>query len=267
MGVANVVRRSSQVSYPEVAPRLSRHQESEASGIHQEAIGRRPVQSSGRSSVERPKRHKILDDRQVSGVRREQRYTVDIGRGGDRKINRAAARLAATLGHRGGKPTPFPCHGGIDWKRVERRLNHAESLRTPRTLVRVSRDEHTKMELRKRDDTDRCLNPGRNAGADDGRGVEENATHAKGSTNPVENRSRSPDRPLGGGVWKTASSDGPPTQARLAAGPSSATGLPETVITNCSPASARRRTSPTLLRNSFWGIVTITGYGSRSATN
>ncbi len=232
------------------------------------ARGRKQKPNRGdASSVERPKRHKILNDDEVSGIRREQRDTVDVGRGGDRKIDRAAARLAPTLGHRGGKPTPFPCHAGIDRKGIESRLDDAKSLRAPGTLVRVGRDEHAKMELRKRDDTDRGLKPGRNSGTDDGRGVEEDATHAKGSTSPVENRPRSSERLRGGGVSKTASSEGPPTQARLAAGPSSATGLPETVTTNRSPASARRRTSPTLLRNSFWGIVTITGHGSRSATH
>ena len=53
----------------------------------------------------------------------------------------------------------------------------------------------------------------------------------------------------------TVLSAGPLTQERRAAGPSSATGLPATVIVKRSPASARRSTSPTLLRSSFWGIV------------
>src|ERR1019366_9999084 len=89
-------------------------------------------------------------------------------------------------------------------------------------------------------------------------GVEQDAAHAKGAASAPGKRSRSAARVRGAGVLNTASSAGPETQVRLAAGPSSATGRPETVIVNRSPASARRSTSPTLLRSSFWGIV-VTG--------
>src|SRR5204862_7110326 len=68
------------------------------------------------------------------------------------------------------------------------------------------------------------------------------------------------------GVSKAALRLGPLTQRRFPAGPSRATGRPATVIVNSSPASARRSTSPTLLRSSFWGIVGIVQRGSSSAT-
>jgi hypothetical protein len=67
------------------------------------------------------------------------------------------------------------------------------------------------------------------------------------------------------GVSHTRARRAPLTQRRRWAGPSWATGRPATVIVNSSPASARRTTSATLLRNSFCGIVG-TAAGGSSAT-
>jgi len=109
-----------------------------------------PAASVARTSqVEGSDSHEIVDDGQVSGIRGEKRDTVDVGRGGDRKVDGSAAWLSAAGGDSGGEATPFACHAGIDGKRVECGLDHAESLRPQRSLVRVRRNEYPKVEFGK----------------------------------------------------------------------------------------------------------------------
>ena len=78
---------------------------------------------------------------------------------------------------------------------------------------------------------------------------------AKTSAISAGSRARSLASVFGGGVCQTRCRAGPATHCRGRAGPRRATGRPATVTVNSSPASARRRTSPTLFRSSFWGIV------------
>lgn len=66
---------------------------------------------------------------------------------------------------------------------------------------------------------------------------------------------RSASSVCGAGVCQMRRRSGPVTHWRGRAGPSRATGRPDTVTVNSSPASARRSTSPTLFRSCFWGIV------------
>ena len=74
---------------------------------------------------------------------------MDVGRSGDRKVDGSPPWLSAAFGDSGGEATPFACHASIDGQRVECCLDHAESLRPERALVRVRRNEHPKMKLSK----------------------------------------------------------------------------------------------------------------------
>ena len=55
-----------------------------------------------RSSAQRLDAYEVVDDREVGDIGGQQRDVVDVGSGGDREIDRAAARLATALGDRGG---------------------------------------------------------------------------------------------------------------------------------------------------------------------
>ncbi len=81
--------------------------------------------------------------------------------------------------------------------------------------------------------------------------------YSNGLTIEAGNRSRSAPSVFGAGPCQTARNAGPLTHRLCMAGPSCATGRPATVIVISSPASARRSTSPTLLRSSFCGMVAI----------
>lgn len=74
---------------------------------------------------------------------------MDVGGGSDRKIDRSAAWLSPALGDRRREATPFACHSSIDGERVECCLDHTESLRSQRSLVGVSGNEHPKVKFRK----------------------------------------------------------------------------------------------------------------------
>lgn len=52
----------------------------------------------------------VVDDREVRGVRREQRHIMDVCGRGDREVDRTAARPSATLGDRRREPPPLACH-------------------------------------------------------------------------------------------------------------------------------------------------------------
>ena len=196
-------------------------------------------------------RDEVADDCQVGCVGGEQWNAVDVGGRGDHEVDGSSSWLPAALGDRGGESAPLACHRRVDWECVERGLDHTEALSAPCALVRIRRDERAEMQLGERRNADRRLDVGGGPGADQDRGVEQDPGHANGSTSDAGNRSRSSANVRGTGVSNTVASADPLTQDRRAAGPSSATGLPATVIVNRSPASARRRTSPTLLRSSF----------------
>src|ERR1044072_400811 len=208
-------------------------------------------------SVKTANFEEVRDDREIGGVRCEEWHAVDACRRRDHKIHCALAWAPAALGDRGRKAAPFAGDRRIDRQRIEGRLDDPEALRAACSLVCLARGEDAEMQLRERRDADRALELAWICGTDQHGRVEEDATHANGSVSSPCSRVRSSSRVRGGGVSKTRRRSGPLTHRRFAAGPSRATGLPATVIVNSSPASARRRTSPTLLRSSFWGIVVM----------
>jgi hypothetical protein len=57
----------------------------------------------------------------------EQRNAVDVGGGGDRKVDRTPTRPAASVAHSGGQASPLPGDVGTDRQRIERGLDRAES--------------------------------------------------------------------------------------------------------------------------------------------
>jgi hypothetical protein len=180
---------------------------------------------------------------------------MHVGRRRDHEVNRATSGLPATFGHGRCEPTPLPSDRCVDRKRIERGFYDAEPLRPPGTFVRIGRDKNPKVKLGERCCADRAFQVPGAGGPDQDGCIEYAAVQENGSPSPAGKRCRSAARLRGAGVSNTPRRLGPPTQRRLGAGPSRATGRPATVIVNSSPASARRRTSETLLRSSFCGMV------------
>ena len=103
---------------------------------------------------------------------------MDVGGCRNREVDRSSARQSATLGDRRRESAPLACHGRVDRERVEGSLDDAESLRTQCPLVRVRRDQGSKVKLRQGSDADGALEFCGDPGSNQHGGVEEDAAHA-----------------------------------------------------------------------------------------
>jgi hypothetical protein len=139
-------------------------------------------------SGEWPDVDEVLDDGEVGGVGGEEWYAVDVGGCRDREIDGAPAWLSAALGDCGGEAAPFAGHGSVNGERVERSLDHAETLRAECSLVRIGCDQSSEMKFGEGGDADDSLELFGDSGPDEYGGVEEDAAHVKGSTNAPGNR-------------------------------------------------------------------------------
>ena len=70
---------------------------------------RRPLRTAWAECAPR----QVVDDREVGGVGREESHAVDVGGGGDREVDRSAARPSAALGDRGREASPFPGNASV----------------------------------------------------------------------------------------------------------------------------------------------------------
>lgn len=92
---------------------------------------------------------------EVSEVVSEQDRVMGGGRGGDRKVRGASARLAPPGGDHRLKPTPFTCDPIVDREGIGKaRLNRAEASSSDRPRLLVGRDQQPKVQLGDRYDTD-----------------------------------------------------------------------------------------------------------------
>jgi hypothetical protein len=72
---------------------------------------------------------------------------VDVRRGCDHKIERATARLPASVNDGRRKSPPFTRNGGVDGQWIERRLNDAEALRSTGPLVFLTSNKNAEVKL------------------------------------------------------------------------------------------------------------------------
>src|SRR5215218_2920468 len=136
-------------------------------------------------------------------------------------------------------------------------LDESQLRGTAGTLSRVGGDQGSEIELRERNGADRCLSSDFYGWIlDQDGGVQNHPGHwfDHGSRSLMSNSRMSSAKFSSTGSLASSSRTELSTQALFRTGPSSATGRPETVIVKFSPASARRRISPTSLRSFFCGI-------------
>jgi hypothetical protein len=140
--------------------------------------------------------------------------------GSDSEIYGAAPRLTASGPDSRRKATPLSRNGRVDWKRIECRLDHTESLRPTSAFFLVPGHEYAEMQLCERCGTDRALYVAGAASVDEHRGVEQRSRHANGSGISAGKAARSLPSECGAVVLHTCCSLGPVTHALRDCGPS-----------------------------------------------
>ena len=205
----------------------------------------------------------VFDDLEVLEVVGEQGGAVDVCRRRDREVGQALSRRSASLGDGRFESPPLARDSVLDGKRIgEARLDQAEARSAKRSPLLVGRDQQPEVQLGDRNRADRGCDALRGPSSLISTEVSRTPTGIDlGGPGVLEVFAAEAlrSRPSVGstGSAQRSCSLAESTHCRVRAGPSFATGRPETVIVISSPASARRSTSPTWFRSSFCGTVAM----------
>jgi hypothetical protein len=125
--------------------------------LQQPALSPCRLSADADGSVERVHLDKVVDDREVGSVDCEEWEIMDVGGGGDREVDRPPPWAAAALGHGGGQVAPFAGDRCVYGEWIEGRLDHAESLRSSCSFIRIGGDERPEVQFGQRGGADRSF--------------------------------------------------------------------------------------------------------------